>query len=496
MKTYLAKLWLILVIGLLGALVWLKPVPVTPLHDLLEQLPTDIASTPKPDSSATPVEQTSTPTPLPTPTPYPTLPVGIEDFRNVQVKLAYFLESEAANELESLVQEFNRSNEWKIRVSTDLAWSYADLQTEILAANQQPTSSSPDLVIAEIEQIAAWGESGILSSNLDAFFHDPELGMKDETRASAFQPFWNTPEQNNWRLPIFRSSYVMVYNRTWAHALGFSDPPLTTDDFLEQACAAAAEIAETKSPLKRGLGGWFMSTHPVVGQSWLQAFSASPLYSSEQQVYSFDTNEHAEAFDFLRLMAERNCAWNNAVPRPEDSVDPFIYIANREALLAAIPMEDLPLVENAMQVAENNDDWVVLPFPSADGFGQLSFTGFDAGLLSPDHQKQLAGWTFLRWLNAEPQSSRLAQAAGTFPLYLNGQNTTSNDSHYSQALALQPVIRANPLPGSWTKLQSSFQDALWENMIQYQLISGVENVKVRSARQILQELDSLAENQP
>lgn len=438
--------------------------------------------------TATPGMDAGKSTPLPTPLPTSTLDIKEAELQGVQIVLWHALNEAARNELQELAGEFNASNDWGIQLNVEAFQTYQDLVRQV--NNVLGTEDLPELVLATPEQLAYWQADHAGVINLDTFIHDPDWGISPNLVSDIYPAFWGQDVFQGERLgfPAIRTSEVLVYNRTWAHALNYQDPPLTPDAFYEQACAAAkANAAEGYY----ATGGWFMNTEPAVALAWLAAFgTTNPL---TEDGYSFNTPETRQAFSFLRELAESSCAWNNEIPTPEESTEPFVYFANRQALLASLSVDELPVLAAAMAYAKNNDDWVVLPYPTEDAGGKVVSFSFSYGILAADQREQLASWLAMRWLSEPEHSARIAEAAGSLPISESAAQYMELTPQQEQAIALIGLSVTPPIDPSWVKVQPILRDAMWENTVDYQRIYTIENSPVRTVGEILEDLETLAQ---
>lgn len=438
--------------------------------------------------TGTPGAGAITSTPLPTPLPTSTIEIKAKDLEGAQIVLWHALNGAAGIELQMLSDEFNSNNDWGIQLKVEAFQTYSDLIKQ--TNNVLGTEDQPELVLATPEQLAAWYEEDTGIINLDTFMYDPDWGMQPDQVNAVFPVFWNQNVFQDQRLgfPAVQTAEVLVYNRTWAHALDYKDPPLTPDAFYEQACAASKADADEGY---YGKGGWFMNTEPAVALTWLAAFgTTNPL---TEDGYSFNTPETRQAFSFLRELAESSCAWNNEIPTPEESTEPFVYFANRQALLASLSVDELSVLAAAMAYAKNNDDWVVLPYPTEDASGKVVSYGFSYGILASGQREQLASWLAIRWLSEPGQSARIAEAAGSLPISEPAAQFMELTPQMEQAIALIGLSVSPPVDASWVKVQPILRDAMWENTVDYQRIYAIENSPVRTVGEILEDLETLAQ---
>ncbi len=267
---------------------------------------------------------------------------------------------------------------------------------------------------------------------------------------------------------------------------------MTPEDFEKQACTAAAKNAGSEYLGFYGTGGWFMDTDPHIALSWLSAFGSKNIFDSSSNSYTFSTPEVEHAFTFLRQLAENLCAWNNEVPRPEESTEPYLYFPTHQVLLASLSVDELPYLAAAMAKAGNTDDWVIFPYPTEDGAGSMLTYGYSLGMFVASPAEQLASWLVIQWFAETGQVASLASMTDTLPVRISSVEEMNISSQAEQAIALLGLAATPPVDPSWRLVQPVLRDAMWENMVQFQLIHTIPNVSVRTVDELLAEMDETA----
>lgn len=302
---------------------------------------------------------------------------------------------------ETLVNEFNTSNEWGIKVTTQTQINFTNLYETTTAS--LPTDARPDLAIALPEHAQEWFANGV-AADLNEYVEDPVFGMDASDIPFAF---WNQDLAGQARVavPAQRTANFLLWNQTWADELKLNTAPASAQDFREQACIAHDSMKQDEFAENDALGGWLVDTSPMTAYSWMIAFGGGVL---EENNYRFLSPNNIDAFKFLRELSESNCAWQGAE-------DPIAAFANREALFITVSLGDLPSVTRTFASLDNRDTWTVLPFPNEDG-GAIAVYGSSYVLLKSNDEKQLAAWLFVRWLLEKEQDARWVQATHLFPL--------------------------------------------------------------------------------
>ena len=404
-------------------------------------------------------EPAQTPVPVATVTPSVTkmptqavssLNVEKEALRGTQVTIWHPWFGAEASLFELQVAEFNKSNEWGIVVNTDSKVNLSELFDQTDAALKE--SANPNMVIALPEHAMAWREKVV---DLNPYVRDPIFGMSALEMSEFPTVIWQQDEVDGVRLgmPAQRTGRFILYNQTWARELGFNSPPESSFDFEEQACAVNQALAKDADENNDALGGWLIDTHAATALSWMYAFNGSV---QEEQGYRILTNSNIEAFKFLKILQQKNCAW---VASPDMSV--YDRFASRQALFATASLEEFMDQSRAFGALGNKDEWIVLPFPGKD---QTAFVVYGSSFVvfESDDVTQLASWLFIRWMLSAERQAKWVQSTGLFPLRSSTENLLADYSashpQWAEAVALLPTGKMTPKLASWRIVRVMLSD--------------------------------------
>lgn len=419
---------------------------------------------PVPSSTALPEKPRSTPSatatlaPTQTPAPVSALDVRAEELRGVIVRAWHPWIGAGGETISRLIEQFNLGNPWGILVVPAQFSGYDALDRAVSASSSEP----PQIVVGYQHQALDWDRTGALV-DLQPYLSDPEWGLDPAEQADFYSEFWD-PEVVDGRrlgLPAFRSASLLFYNQTWARELGFQAPPVTPEQFRQQACAAAGQLRHDSDRSNDGAGGYIISTDYLVLLSWIYAFGGDPLKDPEpgpgQPVYHFDTPEIAKTLTFLRELYDQGCAWESRSQTPDPA------FAGRLGLFASGSLLDLPDLAAAFKRSGNQDDWIVLPYPSPSGVPALVSYGPSYYIFPSTPAQELASWLFLRWLALPDNQARMVEALGALPIRAAAleQMAGYEKSHpqWGQAVKLTGFARAEPAYASWRKVRFALGEA-------------------------------------
>jgi multiple sugar transport system substrate-binding protein len=356
-----------------------------------------------------------------------------------------------ANLFESQVDEFNSTNPWGIQVRAIGLQNYTELYEKAGAAVHGP--DRPDVVIGLPEYAVEWhAQEAVL--DLNPYVSDPLYGLSGTEIADFPSVFWEQDQVEDVRLgmPAQRTARFLLYNQTWAEELGFDDPPVTADEFKEQACKANLSMRSDQDPGNDGKGGWLIDAHPITNLSWLLAFGGGV---QEENGFRFLTPENIEAIRFVKGLAEDGCAWQS-----QDEA-PLEQFTGHLALFATASLEDLPDLARDFARAGNTDKWTVLPFPGTEG-NALVVYGSSYILFESDDPDQLAAWLVVRWLLSPENQADWVNSTGLFPLQASTMSllTDYEAGHpaWAEAVKLLPQGRITPQLADWRTVRVALGD--------------------------------------
>jgi len=399
---------------------------------------------------------TNTPTlettvrPVVTPTP---LGLTTDVLQDVTIRLWHPWSGSKARTIELLVDQFNIENDYGINV--EVASHGDDLYLDVRSG--LGSQLAPEIVAAINYQIQSWDNYGNAIVDMNIYVSDPEWGLK-ESELSDFYPFmWEQDLFNGKRLgiPAYRSSTLILYNQSWARELGFADPPTTTAEFKEQACAAAAS-----TPLENpGTGGWMASTDPATVMSWVLAFGGDGI-DEKGDGYDFNTPDVEAAFGFIKSMFKSGCAW---LPDLHNANEAF---AARQGLFFSSSLAELPAQVKAFELLGSQDKWSVIPYPAKQDAPVINLYGSSYTILASTPAKQFAAWLFIKWVTQPENQAAFAEATSTLPTRISVPPLVENyarvNPRWAAAQDLISLSHAEPVFGSWVVARWTLSDAAIE----------------------------------
>jgi multiple sugar transport system substrate-binding protein len=414
-------------------------------------------------------DSTSTPIPAIPSTPNVKIPSALgltaDQLRGLQVSLWHPWTGSMGAVLQSLLDEFNRTNQWGVTIQASAYEGFGRLDEAVEAAlvSTQASDSLPEVLIDYGYQARHWDDNNVLV-DLTPYVTDSVWGFAGEEEADFYPAFWeedlatNSSSGKTRRLgiPFYRSAYVLFYNQTWAGELGYPTPPVTLEDFRVRACAAAESFVEQGDKSNPGRGGWLVTPQPGAAVGWIYAFGGN-ISRPSGQGYLFNTPETEQAFEYLKDLQASGCAWSDT------GVNPQIEFAERQALFVVGSLFDIPNQQQVFDQENSKDDWLVIPFPSntepvVDTYGPSLL------LTHSSPTRQLAAWLVIDWLVYPPNQAIWVSALETYPTRQSTLSYLTEAAHtnplWAEALKLLPNARSEPLLASWSMMRWALNDTM------------------------------------
>lgn len=353
----------------------------------------------------------------------------------------------------ALVDEFNASNEYGITVEAVAQGSQGDLETAVNGAIA--TGELPNLTMGFPNGLVRWHSLDVIAG-LNEFIEDPLYGLTDEELAAIYAGPYSSgtlPDGTQVGIPMHQSAQVNFYNFTWAEELGFDGPPQTSEEFMEQACAAAEANNTDDNPDNDGTGGYVYFPGASTVAPWIWAFGGD-LLNEDGTAYNLNSQEAIDVAMFFKDLADNGCIlFTPSFPNPE--------FAGRLALFATSSTAGVPFQAAAMEEAGNADVWGAIPFVGPDGNPVVNAFGQMIGIVRTNADQDLASWIFLKYLTSAETQADWIGFTGYFP----SQTTTdvgdrpSEDEIWAGALALLESAKAEPNLAAHGAVRGAIQDA-------------------------------------
>jgi ABC-type glycerol-3-phosphate transport system substrate-binding protein len=416
--------------------------------------PLPAASPEIPTATQAPPRVTPTIAASSTPDLPPSLGIDPQELQGLTVTYWHPWTGAEGEAMHASVQAFNETNEHGIQAVDIYQGNLNSLYQKTEEAFSE--GDSPDLVVGYLDHLLSWSGQWV---DLGPYVVDRDWGLSAEEQADFIEEFWSHDLVGGDRvgIPAQRFAQLLYYNLTWAGELGFGAPPQTPEQFKTQACAAAQANLADEDLENNGTGGWIVNTTPQSLLSWLYAFG-SEISLPDGGGYHFDSPQSEQALVFLKDLYDSGCAWKTMQSDAAEGLAEGEFVeaefAARQALLITGSLGDFDHQAEALEIAENEDTWVPLAFPSPDDRPVIFVYGPSFAVLRSTPERQLAAWLLARWLVSPAEQARFVRASGAFPTRRAAieelGNYAGTHPQWSAAIDLLAFARPEPRSASWS----------------------------------------------
>ena len=306
--------------------------------------------------------------------------------------------------LEALVEEFNNTNQWNIKVTAEFGGRYDDLYNKMVTAIA--AGSVPDLVAAYQNEAAAYQASGALV-DINEYVDDPQWGLGDE-RSDYFEGFLQqdvNAQFDGARLgfPPNRSLELLYYNVDWIEQMGFSGPPKNWDEFY-QMCRKATNPAENQY-------GYAINTG--ASNVFAQVISrGGEVAKADGSGYTYDTRQMKDAMAFMKRLYDAGFSRKIAERYGEQN-----DFANWKVLFTMSSTAGLPYYAGSVAKGEQGPfQWSVAAVPHTTARPALDIYGASVSIPKSTPQRQLAAWLLVKYLTQPGPQAKWVEATNYFPV--------------------------------------------------------------------------------
>lgn len=340
--------------------------------------------------------------------------VSMTDWENVDPtgqEISFWHQHTGAREesLKIIVDGFNASNEYKIKVTAEYQGDYPEIFQKMLTI--LGTDDVPALVVAYQNQAATYQlTDGLVDMN--SLMSSAKWGISSDEQKDFFPGFLSSdifPNFGGARLGLApnRSMEVLYYNADWLKELGIENPPTTPDEFKAAACAAA------KQPFSKSKGGkaigYELGYSASTFASWTFAFGGN-IYDSETNQYTYNSEAAKAAATFLQGLFTDGCAAPIA-ERFGDQTD----FGNGDLLFTTGSSSGLPFYVGAVNKgAAFNWSVTAIPYTTADPVQNLY--GASVSIPKSTPEQELAAFLFMKYYTSKDVQAKWAEASNYFPV--------------------------------------------------------------------------------
>jgi multiple sugar transport system substrate-binding protein/sn-glycerol 3-phosphate transport system substrate-binding protein len=325
--------------------------------------------------------------------------------KNVQVVYWHNRPQKDQDLIQSMLDEFNKSNPFGIRARSEIGGaSYPDVYNKVNAAIQ--AGQPPEISVAYQNQAAFYRNQGAVI-DLNPYVRSKKYGLTDEDLKDYFPAFLASDVNPQFKgetlgFPTQRSIEVMYYNADWLKQLGANEPPKdwkTWEDLATRASDAS----------KNRYG--FAFRHDASNFA-SQVFSrGGRILAPDGSAYVFNSQAGVDTITMLQRMFKNKAAVE--IPTAERFGEQNRF-ANGEILFVFASSSGLPFYREAVEKgAKFAWDVALLPYTEKPA---VNLYGASVSVYKTTPEKQLAAWQVIKYLGQREQTARWAISTGYLPV--------------------------------------------------------------------------------
>ena len=368
-----------------------------------------------------------------------------------------------------IVEDFNTTNPYGIKVTAEYAGSYGDIFNKMLPILNTP--DVPDVVVGYQNQVATYQLADAMFDMNELIDH-PEYGISKEEQDDFFPGFFAQDVLSlfdNQRLGLApnRSMEVMYYNMDWLKELGYDAPPATPEQFKEMACKAAVTPFSGATEGAASPTGYELSIDTSRFASWTFAFGGDMFdYTANQ--FTLNSDAAVQAWTFIQSLFADGCA-RLVTENYGDQTD----FGNGTLLFAVGSSSGLLYYGDAVSADGTPFEWGVSAIPHTTADPVMNVYGASVSIPKSTPERELAAWLFVKYYTSAPVNAMWAKASGYFPVKASIADEVTaefagNKEAYGTAISLLPYgVFEPPVPG---------YDFVRDNVIEVVMTSIVDDV--------------------
>jgi multiple sugar transport system substrate-binding protein len=313
--------------------------------------------------------------------------------------------------IDSLIQQFNDTNEWGITVEGVPQGNYNAISELMSAAIV--SGELPNLVAGYANNAASYYTDNA-AVDMTPYLNDPTWGLTEEQLAdlnTALIDFDNVDgAQLAW--PNQASAQVLAVNLTLLEELGYDAPPATLEEFQEIACASA----NSTGPGGEDRQGFAVTTDASMFESFVAAQGGS-IYDGEAFTFA-DNPVVVTILQLYKDLYDQGCGYIPAEQYGEQAdfnlgLNPFIVTSS-----AGFTFVISGFTDSGVEA-----DWVVAPFPHSTETPVVQVFVPSIIMVPSTPEQQLASWLFLKFLATPEAAATWSAGTGYFNPVLSTATT-------------------------------------------------------------------------
>jgi multiple sugar transport system substrate-binding protein len=309
--------------------------------------------------------------------------------------------TEIGEVLAHLVGGYNTANPSSVPVKADYIGNYDEIFKKVSAGIQARTL--PSMAVAYESMTTEYAQAGA-AIPLDDYINDPAVGLTREELDDFLPAVLDSnrfPDFGNryYSFPFTKSILVMYFNRRVLAEAGFSDPPKTWDEFLEQCRQLKA---------KTNKFGCAITVDCSTFDGFIFSMGGEMLKDGKTL---YDSPPAVQAFKLIETLVKEKLGFQ-VVP---GTFDEDTAMSQDQLAFVLRTSSGKPYI--AQQMGGYNDRWGIAVIPQTDPANPKTVLyGPNICIFNTTKEQNDAAWKFTRYFTSTEISAQWAIGSGYMPV--------------------------------------------------------------------------------
>ena len=360
--------------------------------------------------------------------------------------------TEVGELLKNIASEFNAQRPGQLPIKVEHVGGYGEVYKKVSASIQ--AGELPAMAVAYQSMTAEYANAGAVVP-FEPFLSLPQNGISKEDLADIFPVILETnkyPGFNNAMLsfPFCKSTLMLYFNKKVLADAGFSEPPKTWTEFLEQSRQIKAKLGKAAYAVNADcstISGMIFS----MGGEVVSPDGKTTLYNAPAAL---------KVFELLETMVNEGLVYPIA-PGSYDDQAAFIQDNVAFSMRSSAGRTSVQLVMKGRE-----DQWGMAMIPQDDSANPKTVLyGPNLCIFATTPEQQRAAWEFARYFTSREISIRWALGTGYLPIRKSAADDPAMQKFWAEwpynraAYACLPFAKSEPNLTGWEEIRTLVETA-------------------------------------
>jgi len=299
----------------------------------------------------------------------------------------------------AIIDDFNKTNEYKITVQGSYQGNYTDIDKLV---NAGITSGELPNLVAGYANAAASYALDNETIDLSPYMTSDKWGLGATPDINQGLVAADTVDGKVLAFPNQSSAQVFAYNSTLLKQVGIAAPPTSIDDFKTDTCT----VSKATGAKGEDLQGFAITTDASAFESWVASMGGAIYHDG---AFDFKSKPVMDTLQMYHDLFAQGCAYTPAEQFGDQTdfnngVLPF-YVTSSAGFT---------FILSGFQKSGVTADWGVSTFPHTDGNEIIQAFVPSIIMMPSTPEKQLASWLFLKYLATPDVAAKWSEGTGYF----------------------------------------------------------------------------------